>query len=55
LEPIHAPAVAATISGLACACFPVGEYAILYRVDGNDVLIQRVVRGSRDLGTLFRE
>jgi toxin ParE1/3/4 len=35
--------------------FPVGEYVIVYRVDGNDVLIQRVVRGSRDLGALLRE
>jgi len=26
--------------------FPVREYVILYRVDRNDVLIQRVVRGS---------
>jgi len=35
--------------------FPVGEYVILYRVDGNDVLIQRVVRGSRDIEALLRE
>ena len=35
--------------------FPVGEYVILYRVDGNDVLIQRVVRGSRDIEALMRE
>jgi toxin ParE1/3/4 len=34
--------------------FPSGQYLILYRVEGNDVLIQRVVRGSRDLAGLFR-
>jgi toxin ParE1/3/4 len=33
--------------------FPVGEYVIAYRIDGDDVLIQRVVRGSRDIETLF--
>jgi toxin ParE1/3/4 len=35
--------------------FPVGDYVVLYRVDGNDVLIDRVVRGSRDLEALLRE
>jgi len=35
--------------------FPVGSYLVLYRVEGNDVVVQRVVRGSRDLGTLLRE
>ena len=33
--------------------FGVGEYIVLYRVEGGDVLIQRVVRGSRDLEALF--
>jgi len=33
--------------------FPVGDYLVLYRVESDDVLIQRVVRGSRDLGALF--
>lgn len=33
--------------------FPVGKYAVLYRLDGEDVLIQRVVRGSRDLESLL--
>ena len=33
--------------------FGVGEYIVLYRVEGDDVLIQRVVRGSRDLEALF--
>jgi toxin ParE1/3/4 len=35
--------------------FPVGNYVVLYRTEGDDVLIQRVVRGSRDLEALFRE
>jgi toxin ParE1/3/4 len=35
--------------------FPVGDFLVLYRVEGNDVLIQRVVRGSRDLEALLRE
>lgn len=33
----------------------VGEYIVLYRVEGDDVLIQRVVRGSRDLPALMRK
>lgn len=33
--------------------FPVGQYVILYRLDDEDVLILRVVRGSRDLELLF--
>jgi toxin ParE1/3/4 len=32
--------------------FPVGEYMVLYRVKGDDVVILRVVRGSRDLSSL---
>ena len=35
--------------------FPVGEYVVLYRAEGNDVLIARVVRGSRDLESLLGE
>src|SRR5438876_102834 len=35
--------------------FPVGDYLVLYRVEGNDVLIQRVVRSSRDIEALLRE
>jgi toxin ParE1/3/4 len=35
--------------------FPSGQYLVLYRVEGNDALIQRVVRGSRDLDALLRE
>ena len=34
--------------------FPVGEYVILYRIDQGDVLILRVLRGSRDIGALFQ-
>jgi toxin ParE1/3/4 len=33
--------------------FPVGEYVILYRLDGSNVLILRVVHGSRDLKGLL--
>lgn len=35
--------------------FPVGDYLVLYRVEGGDVLIQRAVRGSRDLEALLRD
>lgn len=35
--------------------FPVGKYVVLYRLDSEDVLIQRVVRGSRDLEALLRD
>jgi toxin ParE1/3/4 len=35
--------------------FPVGSYLVLYRTDGDDVVVQRVVRGSRDLDALFGE
>lgn len=35
--------------------FPVGEYLLLYREEGKDVVIVRVVRGSRDVEALFRE
>ena len=34
---------------------PVGDYVIAYRVDGADVLILRVLRGSRDIEALFRK
>ena len=33
--------------------FPVGDYLILYRQAGPDVVILRVVHGSRDLEALF--
>ena len=35
--------------------FPVGKYVVLYRLGGEDVLIQRVVRGSRDLEALLAD
>ena|SRR6266852_8648725 len=35
--------------------FAVGEHVIIYRIDGDDVRILRVVRGSRDLEALIRE
>jgi toxin ParE1/3/4 len=34
--------------------FAVGEYVILYRVEGEDVLILHVLRGNRDIEALFR-
>ena len=34
--------------------FPVGDYLVLYRTEGDDVVIQRVIRGSRDLETRLR-
>jgi len=33
--------------------FAADQYLVLYRVEGHDVLIQRVVRGSRDLDALL--
>jgi toxin ParE1/3/4 len=33
--------------------FPVGQYIILYRIEGEDVLILHVVRGSRDIEALL--
>jgi toxin ParE1/3/4 len=33
--------------------FAVGEYVVLYRIDGEDVLILRVLRGSRNIQALF--
>ena len=35
--------------------FVVGDYVIAYRLDGDNVLILRVLRGSRDIEALFRE
>ena len=34
--------------------FPVGQYVIVYRIEEEDVLILRVLRGSRDILALFR-
>ena len=33
--------------------FPVGEYVIIYRIQNEDVLILRVLRGSRNIAALF--
>ena len=33
--------------------FPVGEYVIFYRIQKEDVLILRVLHGSRDIEGLF--
>jgi len=38
---------------LGLRSFPVGEYVILYRIQDEDVLILRVLRGSRDIEALF--
>ncbi|MBI4484467.1 MAG: type II toxin-antitoxin system RelE/ParE family toxin [Acidobacteria bacterium] len=35
--------------------FPVSDYLVLYRIEGADAVIQRVVHGSRDLEALFDE
>jgi toxin ParE1/3/4 len=33
--------------------FPVGEYVIIYRIEGDDVMILHVAHGRRDLEALF--
>lgn len=33
--------------------FPVGEYVILYRLEEEDAVVLRVLRGSRDIKALF--
>lgn len=38
---------------LGLRSFPVGEYIILYRIGGEDVLILHVTRGSRDIPKLL--
>ena len=39
--------------GPGCRTVMVGEYAIVYSVEDDDVLILRVVHGRRDLKDLF--
>ena len=39
--------------GIGSRSHPIGEYLIVYCIEGADVLILRVVHGRRDLGTLF--
>jgi toxin ParE1/3/4 len=34
--------------------FPVGQYVIFYRIRDEDVVILRVLRGSRDIDSLLR-
>jgi plasmid stabilization system protein ParE len=34
---------------------PVGDYVILYRINGEDVLILHVIHGRRDIAALFRD
>ena len=41
--------------GAGIRSFPVGEYVILYCVEGADVLVLRVVHGRRDLELLFED
>lgn len=50
----HAGRVRDREFGAGTRSFPVGEYMIVYCVDGEDVLILRVVHGARDLGALFK-
>lgn len=33
--------------------FPVGNYIIFYQIEGDEVLILRVLRGSRDIEAIF--
>lgn len=33
--------------------FPVGEYVIIYRIEGDDVMILHVTHGRRDMEALF--
>jgi toxin ParE1/3/4 len=33
--------------------FPVGEYVIFYRIEDEDVVILRVLRGNRNMAALF--
>jgi toxin ParE1/3/4 len=35
--------------------FATGEYVIIYRVEGQDVLFLHLVHGSRDIQALFRQ
>jgi len=35
--------------------FPVGPYIVIYRIEGDDVLILRVLRGRRNIQALFQQ
>jgi toxin ParE1/3/4 len=39
--------------GVGARIFPVGNYVIVYDVNGNDISVLRIVHGRRDLGSLF--
>ncbi len=39
--------------GIGLRSFPVGEYVIVYLVEGEDVFVLRVVHGRRDMEELF--
>ena len=39
--------------GVGTRSFPVGDYVIVYCVEGDDVFILRVVHGRRDFESLF--
>jgi len=39
--------------GMGIRSFAAGEYLIIYCVDGEDVLILRVIHAKRELGDLF--
>ncbi len=39
--------------GFGARSFAVGEYIVVYSIEGEDVLILRVVHGKRDLEALF--
>jgi toxin ParE1/3/4 len=41
--------------GAGLRSFPVGEYIIIYSVEGPDVFILRVVHGRRDIERLFMQ
>jgi plasmid stabilization system protein ParE len=38
----------------ALRSFPVGQYVIIYRIAGEDVVILHVFHGSRDIESFFR-
>ena len=40
---------------LGVRTFLVGDYVILYRIEADDVLILRVLRGSRDIEGILRD
>ena len=49
----HAGRVRVLDFGAGTRSFPVGEYVVIYCVEGPDVFILRVVHGKRDLEGLF--